>query len=342
MVKRMATNTNRDFNELRIILEERSYDILEKFGQTITSGVTHPTLLSVLSDVKAYWKDMLRPTLASLCCEVVGGRPEMASDISLMITLVAAGMGLHDDVVDKSTKKHFRRTILGLYGTDSSLVAGDLLIVKALTAIRKILMKNIPIIKTANIIEVYENSFVKMCEGEFMEISCRKNVDNKLEFYEQVLWKFTADIEACTRLGAILGDGSNEEIQSLAKFGRHLGFISRLGSDLKDCLNLEGNLPQRLECESVPLPILFAAKSSAKAYSEINAMLRKPSVSSSDVGDLLKLCFDTEAFDYMLGKARETVLIGRRVLFSLKPSMARTVLNSIIDMHFADVERLCI
>ncbi len=70
-------------------------------------------------------------------CEAVGGRVSMAKEAGLMITLTAAGMGIHDDIIDKSQNKHFRETILGLHEIDNALLVGDLLLIKGLLEMGK-------------------------------------------------------------------------------------------------------------------------------------------------------------------------------------------------------------
>lgn len=327
--------------KLAVEMEERSRKTLERFGQVSVSGVNHPKLLSILADVKAYWKDNFRPALTSFSCEAVGGQPEAADDVNLMITLMGAGLGIHDDIIDKSLNKHFRTTILGLHGIDNALLVGELFIVKALTQIREIARKTCDPKKIENIIEVYESFFLEVWEGEFMETLCRRNLDTELKHYEKILWMSTADTEACTRLGAILGGGSKIEVEALAEVGRRLGFIHRLADDIKDTLNLEGNLPYRLKNESVPLPILYAAKSSKETYLKIKSILERFPITSSDIRNILEACFETEAFNYVLNMAKQNAMEATRKLNLLKKSGAQDSLVLIIENAMANIAGLC-
>jgi geranylgeranyl pyrophosphate synthase len=170
-------------------------------------------------------------------------------------------------------------------------------------------------------------------EGEFMETQCRRNLETDLKNYEEILWKSTADTEACTRLGSIVGGGSKTEVKSLAEFGRRLGFIYRLIDDVKDSLNLEGNLSLRLENESVPLPVLYAAKYSIENYSQIRAFLDKPHISPAEIKDVLTLCFETEAFRYVLEMAKENSRQAKRKLGFLKKSGAQKSLALMLKLQ---------
>lgn len=329
--------------ELKGTMEKRSRKVLERFGQISVKGVNHPQLLSILANVKAYWKDNFRPALTSFSCEAVGGQPEAADDVSLMITLLGAGLGIHDDIIDKSLDKHFRKTILGLHGLDNAVLAGELFIVKALTSIQDIVRKNCHAEKILDIIEEFEAFFLEVWEGEFMETLCRRNLDTDIEYYKKVLWMSTADTEACSRFGAIFGGGSKIEVEALAEFGRRLGFLHRLLDDIKDTLNLEGNLPCRLKNESIPLPILYASKSSKskEPYFMIKTILEKPSITREDVLIILESCFKHKAFDDVLCLAKKIEREAIDKLNLLKKSEARHVLRSMVGNTLADIDKLC-
>lgn len=217
-------------------------------------------MLAVLQYVNDYWNDPFRPALTSFSCEAVGGSIETAIDASVLFSLASAGFGLHDDIIDKSSKKHFRKTALGLFGAYGALLAGDLLIVKASSLLGGI-VQNAQLKAASEVIRAFRVSYTEICEAEFMALSCRQNLDVALETIQNMLWKSAADTEACAKIGALLGNGSGQDVNNLAQIGRRIGFYRRLLDEVRDTLNIEGNLPQRLTNERIPLPILFCFQS---------------------------------------------------------------------------------
>jgi len=336
-------SVDKDFasEDLTSLIKKRGQRVLRKFGKVAVCGVKDPQLLSILHDVRAYWKDMFRPAFTSFCCEAVGSQPEAVDDVSLMITLASAGGGIHDDIIDKSLNKHFRMTVFGLHGLDHALLVGDLLIIKGWTVAREAVKKSYEPEKFAEVIEVFGRWTLDVCEAEFMEISCRKNLDTELVHYQKILRKSMADIEGCARLGAIRGGGSPQEVEALAEFGSRLGFSFRLEDDVKDTLNKEGNLAHRLQYESVPLPILYAAKSSREKYFRIKSILDKSAINPLDIKKLLEFCIETEAFTYVLKTAMKNAREASTKLRLLKPSKARNVLKLMIEKSLADISNLC-
>ncbi len=89
----MSVNKETVFAGLAIAVKARGQRVLERFRLNAVAGVRHPMLLLMLEDVNGYWNDLFRPALASFSCEAVGGVPQAADNVSLMITLMSAGLG---------------------------------------------------------------------------------------------------------------------------------------------------------------------------------------------------------------------------------------------------------
>lgn len=327
--------------ELNTLIRERCGEILEKFGQVAVSGIKDPKLLAALEDVKKYWRDLNRPSLTFFSCEAVGGSYEISKDAALMFTLASSGFGIHDDILDRSSNKHLRMTILGLHGLETALLVGDLLIVKGWSVAHEMIRKTRNPSKIADVLEAYGSLCVEICEAELMETQCRGKVDMELDFYENVLWKETAETDACCRIGAMMGDGQQGEVEALSEFGRRIGFLSRLADEVDDCLNLKGDLPHRIKYESVPLPLLYAAKFSNEECARIKQIVEKKNIDPTDVMILLTSCDETEALSYVLNLAKKTEAVAKSNIENLKESKARDALLALLNSSYTRVVRLC-
>lgn len=336
----MPISDNLKFKELPAIIKERGQRILDMFRKATVAEVNH-LILPIMVDVNTYWNDMLRPALTSFCCEAVGGRTETVINVSLMITLISAGGGIHDDVIDKSTKKNFRDTIFGLHGSDHALLAGDLLILKGWGKLQELVDQTDQTEKIKDVIGIFQDWTIEVLESEFLESLCRRNLNSDLQYYQTILWKSTADMEACARIGAIFGDGSARDIRSLAKFGRRLGFGFRLAHEVEDVYSMKISLIHRLENESVPLPILYAAKSSTDNYQQIKSILEKPNLSSTDISKLIEICYETKSFQYIHEIAKENAKKAKKLIGGLPQSNARQALEMLVDKALIEVATLC-
>jgi octaprenyl-diphosphate synthase len=77
-----------------------------------------------------------------------------------------------------------------------------------------------------------------MSEGEMMEIRLAKHNDITEDEYIKVVEHKTASLfEASTKIGAILGEGNEDQIHALGTFGNLLGIAYQIHDDLLDWNN---------------------------------------------------------------------------------------------------------
>lgn len=323
-------------------IRDRDRMVNDKFLQVAKLAVTDTRLISMIEEIAEYWRErsLLRPTVTSLCCEAVGGNSLLIIDAGVVLNLFDAGLSIHDDIIDKTLMKRCNMTILGTRGLENTVLVGDLLIVKAWSLICKMMNKS-DMSTIASFAKKYEDFFVKMVEGEIAEISCRKNLDTALTAYQEILVKINSSLRACTYLGAILGGATKKQITTLTEYGKSLSLMIGLRDDLIDSLNVEGYLPHRIENESVPFPILYAAKSSKGQSSKLKIIIDNPPITRKGVKELYDICLETEAFIHLRKIVNQEAEKAYTLLDSLTPTPAREMLNSIINSTYATVSKLC-
>lgn len=334
--------TNSAYPEVVVAIKKRAEKALKRFGTKAVFGVSDPELLAILEEVIGYWKDSSRPAIASFCCEAVGGKPEIADEAGVMFLLAAVATGIHDDIIDKSLRNHLRWTIFGLHGMEKALLVGDLLLVKAWSTLEDFIRNSDKPIRVADIMEAYGLISVQICEAEFLEMSFRKKLDVDLCVREKILWNINADYEACAKTGAILGGGSEEEILALSGVGRRLGFLLGLKDEVEDCLNIQGNLSQRLLFESVPLPVVYAAKSSSHVQTKLQYIIQKESIDPHEIVYIVQQCIDTGALSYVYELAELNINEASEMLKKVPCNPATSNLKLIVKNALGIMEKLCL
>ncbi|MFW9824835.1 MAG: polyprenyl synthetase family protein [Candidatus Thorarchaeota archaeon] len=328
------------YDEARKMMNQIGKIVQLDFNKSLLSGPYDPKINDIYNYVIKYWKDYERPALISFACKAVGGNIEDAYPFGVIMYMLGSGIGIHDDIIDKTKYKHYDMTIPGKYGNDLGLITGDLLIIKSLTYFREIIGKfqnNIII----DIMEAYENFVSSMWFGEIMEISYRKNLDIDLNEYHESLYKLGTDAEACMKIGAIIGNATQKEIENLSAYGKNLGYINRLFEEIKDTLNIDGKLSDRIQNESIPLPILYASKQSKSNYKILTDKINSNEFIASDIEPILKICFTSNSFDYIKNKADKITEITYKKLEEIKPSDARIYLKSLLWKLNNDIHTIC-
>jgi len=172
--------------------------------------------------ITEYWHDFTRPALLSLVCEAVGGDPNIITPVATSMVLICGAIDIHDDIIDQSKDKGSRLTVFGRYGQDIALLVGDALLFKGFTMLYKAVEKGVPAEKIAAVSDIIKRTFFELGEAEALELQFRGRRDVMPEEYLWVVRKKSADFEAYTRIGAIVGGGSGEEIEALGEYGRLL------------------------------------------------------------------------------------------------------------------------
>ena len=248
----------RIIEEVQKLLEERGRKPLEMarkaiLEEEIESKEVKEALHYFITE---YWHDLARPTLMSICCEAVGGDPNATIPFAVPLSLISGALDIQDDIIDQSRKKHGRSTVYGKYGKEIALLAADALLFKGFTLLHKAYTQ-IPMEKAIKITEIVKNTFYELGDAEALELNLRGKSDVTPEEYLHIIKKKAADVEAHTRIGAIIGDATEKEQENLGKYGRLLGMIIIIRDDIADLLDIEEGKHRILQ-EHLPLPAIYA------------------------------------------------------------------------------------
>jgi geranylgeranyl pyrophosphate synthase len=271
MKKKPSMTPEQAMKYVRKIFKQRGTKALEMarkeiLNEKIESKETCGALAYFMTKL---WHDVSRPSLLALVCESVGGNPELTTPIAVSMTLISGAMDIHDDIIDQSEIKYGRPTVYGKYGKDIALLVGDALLFKGLTLLNKTVNTDIPSSKLRMIIDTVNNMFFELGDAEALELLFRGNLDVPPQQYLRVLRRKAGDVEAHTRVGAIIGGASWGQIEALGEYGRLLGMLIMLRDDWIDLFDVDESC-RRIKNESLPLPLLFGLQ-----HTEIKDKLRK-------------------------------------------------------------------
>ena len=174
----------------------------------------------------------IRPLILLLCAECVQLRkpgPDAylaASAIELLHTESI----IHDDIIDEENLRRGKPSFHVKYGYNSSILTADFVLGIILNIGSKL--------KDPRIVNELSNAATRMSEGEMMEIRLGKESEIAEDDYIKVLEYKTASLfEASTRVGAIIGGGSEDQVRAMTSFGNLLGIAYQIHDDLIDYNN---------------------------------------------------------------------------------------------------------
>lgn len=287
--KRMQDLRRREIMEkVRRILEaEGSRTLNEAKREILREKVESEQIRAALKYQMSRWNDVTRPALISLACKAVGGSPEKVSAFAKAMILTSCAIDLHDDIIDKSTRRGRRLTLLGRFGQDIALLCADALLFKGLTLLSEAVSSLSPAQAKA-VFRVIVKLLFELGDGEALELRFRGKTDVTPDEYLRVVRKKAADVEAYTTIGSLIGGGKKEEVRALSRYGRLLGMMVILKDDLADMLDFRGEMLSRVRMESLPLPVLYAL-ANPNARESLMGILWKKDISGEDAEAVFNL-----------------------------------------------------
>ncbi len=184
----------------------------------------------------------IRPLLTLLACKVVGGEIDRALPAAVGIELFHDFTLIHDDIMDRDDLRRGKLTIHKKWDEGTAILVGDAMIGMAYTNMLKCESRH-----NEAISRLFSEALIKVCEGQALDKEFEKRSDVQLEEYLDMISKKTAWlIKMSCQVGAILGGGTNEQVDSLKNFGENLGMGFQIQDDLLDFIADESKLGKKV------------------------------------------------------------------------------------------------
>ena len=174
----------------------------------------------------------IRPVILALAAECVrGGRADgNAYTAACAVELLHTESVIHDDIIDDETVRRGGKPFHAKYGRDAGILTGDFVLGLILNISSKL---NDP-----RITKDLATTAMLMSEGEMIEMRLGRGGDVTFDDYLRVIeYKTATAFEVAARIGAVMGGGTQEQVEAFTEFGRNLGIAYQIRDDLTDWKN---------------------------------------------------------------------------------------------------------
>ncbi|KAK9075537.1 hypothetical protein SSX86_003862 [Deinandra increscens subsp. villosa] len=180
----------------------------------------------------------VRPILCIAACELVGGHESTAMRAACAVEMIHTMSLIHDDLpcMDNDDFRRGKPTNHNVYGEDAAVLAGDSLLAFAFEYVSSSTAGTLPARVLAAIGELAKSIGTEgLVAGQVVDIASTGGKDIGLDQLEFIhLHKTAALLEASVVLGAILGGGSETQVEKLRKFARCIGLLFQVVDDILD------------------------------------------------------------------------------------------------------------
>jgi len=172
----------------------------------------------------------IRPIILLLASECVGEIDDNTFAAACAIEFLHTESVIHDDIIDNETLRRQKDPFHIKYGYNTSVLTGDFVLGLILNIASRI--------DNPRVTKNLATTAMMMSEGEVIEGRLETSEDVTFDDYLKVIeYKTATAFETASRLGAIISGGSEEEIESLADYGKNIGIAYQIRDDLLDWQN---------------------------------------------------------------------------------------------------------
>ena len=258
------------------------------------------------ADVDGAQGKRLRPAVALLGADAVGGDPTTALPVATALEYVHNFSLIHDDIEDGDQFRHHRPTVWVVWGEPVAIVAGNAMLKVADRAARELADRNVAPDTAVVAQRAIAEAYLSMIEGQFMDIAFEARLDVTISEYLAMIERKTgALIEASLRVGGIVASNGGIDarvIDGLHRVGFALGRLFQIRDDILGVWGSDetgkpvcGDILNRKKS----LPAVHVLSSADAASAErFRAIYEQPELDGADVETALDIMDACKTYEY--------------------------------------------
>ena len=172
----------------------------------------------------------IRPLLVLMSADLFGHKYKEAVRAALAIEIFHNFTLVHDDIMDSAELRRGSVTVHNKWNINTGIISGDVMLIKAYQALEE--YEN-PLF--SKLIKLLNKTALEVCEGQQYDIDFEEKVDvNQNNYLEMIRLKTAALIGCALKMGALIADASQDDLEAIYEFGELLGIAFQIQDDYLD------------------------------------------------------------------------------------------------------------
>ena len=172
----------------------------------------------------------IRPVLMLLSYNLFKEHPEEILMPALGLETYHNYTLLHDDLMDNADVRRGQPTVHKKWDANTAILSGDSMLVLAYQRVAQCDNVHLP-----QVLDLFTETALEIGEGQQFDMDFETRNDVAEEEYIEMIRLKTSVLLACAlKMGALLGDASQEDADLLYRFGEKIGLAFQLQDDLLD------------------------------------------------------------------------------------------------------------
>lgn len=247
----------------------------------------------------------IRPMLALLTAEALGGDPQAVLPAAAAIELVHNFSLVHDDIQDNSNRRRGRPTVWKIWGIPHAINAGDALFVLANLAITD-LQQNFPAKTALEATRILQETCLALTRGQYLDMSYETRDDlTPDDYWPMIAGKTAALLQACSEIGALLAGAPDSVRESCRAFGHYLGLAFQVQDDILGIWGDEAQTGKSAASDLLErkksLPVLYGLQKRGQFWQR----WQSGPITQDEVATVAAILQEEGAYDYAQSLAEE-------------------------------------
>jgi octaprenyl-diphosphate synthase len=275
----------------------------------------------------------IRPILMVLSARLCGYQGDYDKALSVVFEYLHAATLLHDDVVDGAEVRRGNPVAHSIWGTPGTVLVGDFLLARSMAiAVRT---------RSTAIIDILAQTTAQMSQGEIHQLLHRGDLALDEEQYMEVIRRKTAClIQAACKVGALLAEAPQDQVEALAQYGHNLGIAFQIVDDLLDYTADERVLGKATGTDlregNLTLPVICAlSRATSDDRNRMETIIGDPDLAREEFDSILDLIIKYGGIEYSKDRAQEHVDQAKTCLDIFEASKPRALLKDLADYVLA-------
>jgi len=280
----------------------------------------------------------LRPIIAMLSCESVGGIPETTIPFGIALEYLHNSTLLHDDIIDRDDWRRGLLTTHKKFGLPMAIVAGDALIGETYRMLSYMAPPELEAVTYKEIIRAIADAAKNFYEGEAMDIEFGDRLNVTIHEYMIMIEKKTSQLYLLAgKGGALIGKTNRKQVENMAEYGKLFGLIFQIKDDLLNILTDQAALGKQKIGSDIPngkRTLMFI-----HALSHVDARVKKKMMRivgneeaiQDEVMEVIDIFMESGSIDYAQNKLKEFRERAKMCLDVLEESESKKMLIALAD-----------
>jgi len=172
----------------------------------------------------------IRPLLVLMSADLFGKKYKEAVSAALAIEIFHNFTLVHDDIMDSAELRRGSATVHNKWNINTGIISGDVMLIKAYQALEE--YEN-PLF--SKLTKLLNKTALEVCEGQQYDLDFEDKEDvNQNNYLEMIRLKTAVLIGCALKMGALIADASQDDLEAIYKFGELLGIAFQIQDDYLD------------------------------------------------------------------------------------------------------------